>query len=243
MFLASLALTACASQDTTPLVPSMPATSSPAPSAPYPYPDATANAIENDEVLLIFATATAENGSRLSLETQVHLAIPFDDIAGQTLPKGMMDDCGAELTTNILRDQAWSFTRSNTSAVAAVGSPGVWPTESRIDVHPSGLEAYVAGRGMFDSDPTTGNLACRQGKYFVGPGNGGLAVGIPGDAVNDATRFTRWANQDYGYTTSSGVTISECRFEVTDLGRQYGGGSASWRLVSDASNCIVGGSD
>lgn len=204
-----------------------------------PNPSATANAIEADDVLLISAIATAGNGSKLTLASQVHLAIPFDDIAGQTLPKAMIGDCGANLTAHILQAQAWSFTRVNTSAMAVDGT-AAWPTDTRLAIHPSTAYVPISGRGMFQSDNTTGTDACHQEKYFTGSGNGGIAVGIPGDAVDDASRFTRWSAHSYGYVAPAGVTLSDCTFQVLDLGKKYGAAAAGWTMRQDASACIIG---
>ena len=216
-----------------------PIETSAAPAAAEPIPSATANAPEADDVLLISATATATNGSQLALATQVHLPIPYDDVAGQTLPKAMIDDCGADLTENILKAQVWSFTRVNTSALAVEGT-AAWPTNARVDVRPSTAYVSIAGRGMFLSDETTGKDACHQEKYFTGTGNGGLAVGIPGDTVDDASRFTRWTAHSYGFVTPAGVTLSNCTFQVLDLAKQYGAETAGWTMRQDASACVIG---
>ncbi len=233
--LLSLTLAACAS-------PAPTVTSDPpvVPAQASPAPIATPNALDNDETLLISATATAANGAQLSLQTQVHLAIPFDDVAGQTLPQAMVDDCGADLTMNILRAQAWSFTRVNTSAIPVEGSSAGWPADARIDVRPSTQFVSIAGRGIFQSDPNSGSEACHQEKFFGGTGNGGLAVGIPGDTVDDASRFTRWSAHSYGYVALAGVTLTGCTFQLTDLGKQYGAESANWSSQIDAGTCVIG---
>lgn len=228
-------LTACSPAATVDDVP----TAKPAPVGPVevPEPTPTANALDDDELLLISAVATTADGAQLDLATQVHLAIPFDDVAGQTLPQAMIDDCGSSLTLNILRDQAWSFTRVNTSALLR-GSID-WPSDARIDLRPLARDAFVAGRGMLANDGTTGDELCHQDKYFVGPGNGAIALGLAGDA----SRYTGWASEAYGFVVPAGVTLSDCVFEVTALGGEHGAGGPSWASRADASACVIGAVD
>jgi hypothetical protein len=150
----------------------------------------------------------------------------------------MIEDCPALFTPELFKQQSWSFTRANVTAIPTSASKGDWPTDARISVRPSAKAAVVAGRGALADTAASTTLPCKHDKSFVGYGTGGLALGLPGDAGT----FTKWANHAWGFVTPAGVTLSDCKFEVTPLGSQHNGGAASWVPTSNATTCVTGAS-
>jgi hypothetical protein len=202
---------------------------------------ATSTPSDTDSTVVLTAVATAANGSKLDLKIVVHQSTPFDDVASQTVPAALTADCGATLSATVFSTGLWSFTRANISAVPSLGSEAIWPASSHIDVMPSASLVQSAGRGMLsgagnsETDP-----ACARDKYFAGPGNGGLAVGLPGDSpvAGTAGRFTRWAKHSWGFAAATGVILTECKAEITPLGSALGG-VGPVTTVTD-SRCIIG---
>ncbi len=232
--LAAAALTGCTSPEPAPVA------TDPAPVvAPDPEPSLTPNPPEADSILWVRATATAANGAELSLEAMLHRAVSYEYPGTQTMNQILIEDCGATLTNAILAADAWSINRMNVTAIPPADSPE-WPADARIDFRPTGDVVYTASRGMVQADPATGDLACVQDKFFVGAGRGAIAVGIPKDTIDLDTFADGWARHTWGFTAPTGVTLSDCSYELTDLGREYGGGPADWVEVADASNCYVG---
>ena len=204
-------------------------------SAPAEVPAPTALPADQDVVLYVRATATAPNGAAMALVQQVHQAYAWDYTGTGTLPAAIIADCGGAITQEQISAGQYSFVRANISALAASGSAD-WPADARVDLKPSATTAYVSARGTLMSDPASGSAACVQDKYLAGPGNGGMAIGIPGDAA----ALTGWTNHAYGFTASAGVMLSDCSFEVTELGTSLGGGSGSWSTVMDSQSCLAG---
>lgn len=203
-----------------------------------PAPTLTPNPPEPDSILWVRATATAANGAVLDLEAMVHRSVSFEYPGSQTLNQMLIDDCGATLTNAIIYEQAWSFSRMNITAIPPADAE-VWPEDARIGFRPTGDATWVSGRGMVQSDATTGDLACVQDKFFVGAGRGALVAGIPGDTLGLDEFRNGWAGFTWGFLAGPGVTLSDCSFELTELGRQVGGG-AGWVESSDASTCVIG---
>ncbi len=218
----------------TPAVATTTAVDPTAPIAPGP--------VEPDTTLIVKATATAANGARLALELRLHKPIAYDDIAGQTLPAALAAVCDGTLSKTLFEQQRWSFARANISALPASTSTAVWPTDAVVGTLPSARFVAVVARGSLTDVATSGVPACYTDKVFTGGGNGALAIGIPGDTLQSgaAGSFTRWANHRFGFTSAPGVTLSACSFEVTDLGKQYGGGTSSWASLVDRGNCAIG---
>ena len=212
------------------------ASASDAPTQPNPIP--TLGPADPDTTLVISATATAANGSQLSLVMRVHQSTPHDDVASQTLPKAMTADCPTLFTQELFKQQSWSFTRANVTAIPTAASKGDWPTDARLTVRPSATTAVIAGRGALADSAASATLPCKQEKSFTGYGTGGLALGLPGDSGT----FTKWANHAWGFVAPAGVTLSSCTFEVTALGSQRNGGAASWVPTANATTCVTGAS-
>ena len=239
--LIALGMSGCSPAATTPVATDAPETVAKAPTGTDSV-TATSTPIDPDSTLVLTAVATAANGSKLDLKLVVHQSTPFDDVASQTVPVAVTADCGGTLSATVFSTGLWSFTRANISAVPSLGSAAVWPASGHIDVMPSASLVKSAGRGMLsDAGYSGGDPACIRDKFFVGPGNGGLAVGIPGDspAAGTAGRFTRWAKHSWGFAAASGVLLSGCAAEITPLGSRLGGGVGSVTTATD-SRCVIG---
>ncbi len=239
--LIAIGLSGCTPAATTPVAADTP---EPVAKAPLAADSATATAtpIDPDATLILTVIATATNGSQLDLRLVVHQSTPFDDVAAQTLPVALTTDCGGSLSAKIFSTTIWSFTRANVSAVPSAASRADWPASERIGVTPSAGLVNIAGRGMLaDSGYTGSDPACVRDKFFAGPGNGAIAVGIPGDSPVDGTagRFTRWAKHSWGFAAASGVSLSGCTAEITPLGSKLGGGAATVTTVTDT-RCVIG---
>lgn len=227
--LIALGVTGC----TAPPVPVSDETYASAPATDEPATP-TATPIDADAVLLVRATATASNGATLALEAQVHQAYGWDYAGIGTLPAALLEDCAGSLTQSQIEQEAWSFVRVNVSALPGAGTE--WPSDTRIDARPSADYALIAGRGMMANDPKTGDVACLQDKYFTAAGNGGLAIGLPGDAAS----LTGWSNHTYGFVAQAGVVLGGCSIEITPLGASLGAGTETWTSTIDDSTCVAG---
>lgn len=205
---------------------------------PVPEPTLTRNPPEADSILWVRALATASNGAELELEAMVHRSLSYEYPGSQTMNQILIDDCGATLTNAIIYAQAWSITRLNVTAIPPAGS-AEWPVDARVGFRPSGDVVYAASRGIVQPDPATGDLACVQDKFLAGSGKGAIAVGIPGDTIDLDHFGNAWAAHTWGFTALDGVVLSECSFEITDLGPDYGAGSG-WAEVDDPTACYIG---
>lgn len=203
------------------------------PSAPI-----TPNPIEPDTTLIVRATATASTGAQLDLELQVHRSVRWDDVANQTLPAALLQDCASLYTGALFADEQWSFTRVNLTAIPSASSTGEWPENAQIVASPSAEFVPVAGRGDFLSLGTASTPLCQRDKYLVGAGKAGLAFGIPGDGA----ALLAWAQHQYGISVSE-ATLTACSVEVTSLGQSAGAGVAGWVTVSDDENCLAGAAE
>ena len=239
--LIALGMSGCSPAATTPVATGAPETVAKAPKGTDSV-SATSTPIDPDSTVVLTAVATAANGSKLDLKLVVHQSTPFDDVASQTVPVAVTADCGGTLSATVFSTGLWSFTRANISAVPSLGSAAVWPASSHIDVMPSASLVKSAGRGILsDAGYSGGDPACIRDKFFGGPGNGGLAVGIPGDSpvAGTAGRFTRWAKHSWGFAAATGVVLTDCSAEITPLGSRWGGGAGTVTTATD-SRCIIG---
>lgn len=239
--LVALGLSGCSPAATVPVATDPPETVAKAPGGTDTVA-ATATPVDPDSVLVLTAVATAANGSKLDLKLVVHQSTPFDDVASQTVPTALTADCGGALSATVFSTALWSFTRANISAVPSTGSGAEWPGSGRIDVMPSASLVNIAGRGMLVDPVYSGSdPACVRDKFFVGPGNGAMAIGIPGDspAAGTVGRFTRWAKHSWGFTAASGVSLSGCAAEITPLGSRLGDGAGTVTTATEA-RCIIG---
>lgn len=193
-----------------------------------PEPVTSHSPIEDDVVVVVRATATDSAGARLTLQLQVHQAYPWDYAGIATLPAALIDDCGGALDDDTIAADRWSFVRANLTAVDESG--GAWT--GTVLLAPSGSDVYVTGRGMLAADASA--TQCGDDRVVTASGAGAIATGFAGDA--DA--LTAWAGQQWGFR-ASGVTLSECSVELTELGRAVGGG-AGWATIADADACLAG---
>jgi len=195
----------------------------------------TPNPIEPDTTLIVSATATASNGAQLDLQLQVHRSVPWDDVANQTLPAALLEDCASLYTGALFAEQQWSFTRVNLTAIPTSGSTAEWPADATIVVRPSAEFVPIAGRGDFVAAGTAATPLCLRDRYLTGPGRAGLAFGLPQDGVE----LIDWASHRFGLVVEA-ATLSDCRIEVTALGTQSGAGAGSWTTTTDDLTCVAG---
>ena len=205
----------------------------PGPQVSLPAGSPTEAPIEADATLVIEATATSASGASLALRMVVHGSTTFDDIATQTLPQALTEQCAAAFPAERFTSETWSFTRVNLSAVPGAGA---WPADSFVGLLPSGSTTALAGRGFVLDDPaSTSAVPCERAKRFTGSGTGAMSVGIS----HDATALTGWAAHRWGFIAPSGVTLSGCSIQLTALGTQAGGGT-DWTPSSTSTACSTG---
>lgn len=228
------ALTGCTAPTADPTVDETYVSDSGEPSA-EPSAPITPNPIEPDTTLIVRATATASTGAQLDLELQVHRSVRWDDVASQTLPAALLEDCATLYTGALFAEEQWSFTRVNLTAIPSAGSTGEWPESAQIVASPSAQFVPVAGRGDFLSLGTASTPLCQRDKYLAGPGKAGLAFGLPRDGGD----LLAWAQHQYGISVV-GATLTACTVEVTALGQSAGAGGSGWTTVSDDENCLAG---
>jgi len=199
-----------------------------------PAPVLTPNPIEADTTLIVRATATAANGSQVGLEMQVHRSIAWDDVASQTLPAALLEDCASLFTGEQFATEQWSFTRVNVTAIPTAASTADWPSDATITLAPSAEFVPVAGRGDLQSAGTNAEPLCQRDVFLAGPGRGGLAFGIPGDG----TSLTAWAGHTFGFRVA-GADLTDCTSELTAEGGSRGGGSGWTSEITDGA-CVIG---
>jgi hypothetical protein len=219
-------LTACSAPAGSVEAPKTPEAVAIAPAPEPTVPASTHPPVEEGAVIVVRAIATDTAGASMSLQLQVQQPQPADDVATQTLPEAVVQDCGAELTQALVEEQSWTFTRANLSAVPQ----GQW-SGAHVALLPKASDP-IAARGILTQDDAA-SVPCHQDKHFAGPGTGAIAIGIAGDGV---TR-TGWAGLRYGFSVADGVTLTECTVEVTDLGRAV---RADWPVSADATACVAG---
>lgn len=207
---------------------------------PEAAPSLTPNPPEPDATLFVRVIATAENGAQLSIEGMVHRSLSHEYPGSQTINTNVIADCGPNLTNGIFAADAWSFTRMQVTAIPPSPAAVEWPADARVGYRPSADNVYMSARGMIQSDSATGELACLQEKFSIGPGRGAFFAGIPNDTLTLDTFNNRWAQHTWGFTAAPGVTFSDCSFERTPLADEYGASSAGWVEVKDESNCYIG---
>lgn len=240
-----LLLTGCFPSTPTP-PPVDPPASSPEPSAPAAEP------LPEDALLELTATATADNGAVLDLVFLVHKSLAWDDPAGVANADLMTQVCNGSLENSVYDEQLWSFTQVDVSATPVDGTPA-WPEGKRFELFPLAWSNAIAADGAVvdDQDVDIAMPFCSRTKYLGGPGEGILVLGQPGDtdAVGAAGNFSRWANNNFGFTTvevesqtpaDTGITVSDCAYVVTDLGKEFGGDSDSWSFTNTDTSCAVG---
>ena len=240
-----LLVTACTPTAPAPApVDTPPASTAPSAPAAEPLPD--------DALLQVTATATADNGSVLDLEFLVHKSLAWDDPAAVVDADLMSQVCDGSLENSVYDEQLWSFTRVDVSATPVDGTPA-WPEGKRFSLFPLAWSNAIAADGAVvdDQDVDIATPFCVRTKYLAGPGTGILVLGQAGDtdAVGAAGHFTRWANNNFGFTSvevqeqtpaDTGITVSDCAYVLTDLGTEFGGGADTWSFTNTDTSCSVG---
>jgi hypothetical protein len=249
-----LLLTACG-DDTTPSA--APTSSSPA--TVEPTPTDAAPAFDADGLLIVTATATADNGAVLHLTMQVHKSTNWDDPSTLERPDLMSQVCDGALENSVYEAQEWAFASISIDAVADPATPA-WPSDKLIHLLPYGNADYsnatyaLAPDGfvVWDEDVDPATPYCLRDMDIVGAGSGLVVLGIEGDddKVGAAGNFTRWANTTYGFSghevagqsaADAGVELTECEFAVSDLGTSLNGSADWWTELASDTNCQIGG--
>lgn len=197
-----------------------------------------------DALLGVHVRATASNGATALLELTVHESLAWSDPAAAQLADRMSESCDGALENAVYEENLWSFTRITYTASEVEGA---WPADAAIHLAPTDPQGGIAGTGAVTDDQNVDMATpfCLRGKYLAVPGEGAIALGIPGDTdeVTAAGNFTRWANTSYGFDvfdTPGGVTLSDCTYEVPELGLQHNAENESWELISTDTVCTVG---
>lgn len=240
----------------TPPVPA-PSSAPPTPPAvPTPTPTETADpapapTLAEDVLMVVTATATADNGAVMLLTETVHRSLAWNDPASSELPGMMISACGGGVDTSLFEANLWTFARVDVTAVLQPGAP--WPANRRIFVDPQATYLDVASTGFpADDDEDSADVPnCRRSKTIDGPGTGYLSVGFAGDSdeVGAAAQFTKWANHNYGFVgirvggqtaASAGITLSNCSATVTDAGTALHGNATWWSSNVQDTRCVFG---
>lgn len=250
-----LLLSACAPGEPTPS-PSTPA-ANPAPSA-TPTPSATlagkpaAAPLDADVVMAVYGTATADNGAVLDVTMTVHKSTAWNNSSAADRPAQMTAACAGYLDDDVYAAQIWSFAKIDFVAALREGTPA-WPSKHRLFITPSGGFVPIATSGfpVDDDEVDSATPRCKRDKFFEGAGTGTIIAGFPGDtdAAGAAGNFTKWANHNYGFVASRvqaqtaasvGITVSECTWNVTELGASLNGDAAWWNSYVDDTHCVNG---
>jgi hypothetical protein len=201
-------------------------------------------ALPEDALLSLTATATAENGAIVDLALVVHESLAWSDPAVTYLADLMTQTCDGSLENPVYEENLWTFTQIDYTATAVDGE---WPVDSLPQLSPTDPEGGIAAAGSATDDENVDMAMpyCLRNKYLGTPGQGMIALGIPGDTdeVTAAGNFTRWANTSYGFSvfdTPGSVTLSDCTYEVTPLGLEHNGDNDSWELIDTSTVCTVG---
>jgi hypothetical protein len=237
-------LTAC----TPPAPEPVPEASSEAPApAPAPAPDPLAE----DVLMVVNATATADNGAVLDLSLTIHRSLAWDDPAGASRAALMTSVCSGGLDDSVYESGLWSFASIDVDAVARTGP--TWPADHRLFFLPYATYVTVGTDGFpiddDEVDPATPH--CVRSKFFEGPGTGTAIVGFAGDTdeFGAAGNFTHWANHNYGFSVvrvssqtaaDVGMALSDCSYEVTDAGLELNGDADWWASHVEDTRCVFG---
>ncbi len=222
------------------------------PTKAAPTESPTVAALDPDVLLVVSATATAEDGSVLDLTMTVHRATAWDDSTGSDRASLMTSTCEGYLDAGVYEANLWSFLKVDVDATQS-GS-AAWPAAKRIRLFPLATDDYALASGgalVDDPDVTSETPHCARDRYIYGAGESTLVVGIQGDtdAVEAAGHFTRWANTLYGFVgrevggqtaAEAGITLTDCSYTVTPAGEELHGGADWWSEHIDESDCYVG---
>ncbi len=237
----ALLLTACIPPTPAPT----PEASSEAPAPPAPEP------LAEDVVMVVNATATADNGAVLDLSLTVHRSLAWDDPAAASRADLMTSVCNGGLDASVYEQGLWSFSSIDFEAIEREGT--AWPTGHRLFLLPNSSYVNVATDGfpIDDDEVDAATPDCRRDKFFEGPGSGTVVVNFAGDSdeFSAAGNFTNWANHNYGFSVvrvssqsaaDVGITLSDCSYEVTDAGLDLNGDADWWSSHVTDTRCVFG---
>jgi hypothetical protein len=206
-------------------------------------------ALPADAVLVVKALATADTGAALQLTLVVHQSVASSDDTGAR--QLLLDACSGGLDGALLDENLWSTTTIDVSAESTTDA--AWPGDHRIGVLPFATYVDIAAEGavLDDAEVSDDTPGCRRDKVLFGAGDGTIWMGLHGDTdgAGAAGNFTRWANHNYGFTgvrvsgqsaADSGITISDCAYEVTDAGLALNGDAEWWGSRINDSHCVIG---
>ncbi len=220
-------------------------------SAAAPQPDPPTDPVYAPDVMLVVtATATADNGATLDLSLQVHQSQNWN-APGTTQQATMTTACSGGLDAGIYEQGLWSFTTLDVDSVLREGPE--WPVNRRLFVAPNATYVMLASNGFpaDDDEVSSDTPRCRRDKVMDGQGTGSLVMGLNGDsdAAGASGNHTRWANHNYGFVAvrvagqtaaSAGITLSDCTALVTDAGREFNGDADWWSSRIDDTHCVFG---
>jgi len=238
-----LLLTACGPGDPEPTKsPSATATSTAKPSSTPTAKPVAEPPLPADALLLVKATATADNGAVMDIRMTVHRSLAWSTPEGASMGDVMSNVCAGALEASIYQDQLWTFTALDVEA--KLRGTTAWPGYRMFVLPSAGYVAEAITDYPFDDDSVDGGTPhCKRDKFIDGPGSGTVVIGIPGDTdeVSAAGQFTRWANHGYGLTaTAGGVKLSECSYLVTTAGEALHGGADWWGSTVNDTHCRFG---
>jgi hypothetical protein len=219
-----------------------------------PEPTVAAPTLDADGLLLVTATAKADNGAVLHLSMQVHKSTNWDDPSTTERPDLMTQVCSGALEESVYSSQEWAFASISIDAKAEPGTPA-WPADKLIHLLPYGSDSYALapdGIVVWDEDVDSATPYCLRDMDIASAGDGVLVLGIEGDSdkVGAAGNFTRWANTSYGFSghevagqsaADAGITLSDCVFTISDLGTSLNGGADWWSQLASDTECEIGG--
>jgi hypothetical protein len=215
--------------------------------APAPAPEPLAA----DVVMVVHATATADNGAILDLSLTVHRSLSWDDPEAASRAALMTTACGGGLDASVYEANLWSFSAIDVEATERAGT--AWPADHRLFTLPYTSYVNVATDGfpIDDDEVDAATPDCRRNKFFEGAGTGTVVVGFAGDTddFTAAGNFTKWANHNYGFSVvrvssqsaaDVGMTLSDCSYEVTDAGLELNGDADWWASHVEDTRCVFG---
>ena len=228
------------------------ASDSASPSAtPTPKPDP----LPAEALLEVTGTAIAANGAVLNLKLIVLKSHAPGDATGAPRAAAVVAWCDGEIDDSVLATANYSLGEIDVSAKLG-GSQIAWPNDLLVRMFPTPGEdaAMATGGGAYQIEPPDTNVPadpgyyvphCVQASYIGGPTTGQVFTAFNADTTA-APPLTKWSKVSYGFTldpinstiAAGKVTVSNCQFVLTDLGKSLGA-SATPVLDAQAAYCSV----
>lgn len=237
-----LALSACAPQPA-PIATSAPTATVPEPSSsPTMQPPASAP-LPDDALLSVTATAESDGEPVAYLSLVVHKSLAWDDPAAAKFGDLVSKSCDGGLDASVYEEQLFTFTQIDFTSMPAVEGEVV-STDLPFGLHPAMGVPTAAIGDVVDADNVDQSTPyCVRQKFLPLVGDGSAVLALEGDTDENlaAGNFTRWANQFYGfYAYDKALNLVDCTYELTDLGKEFGGGGEFWQSIDSGSPCGVG---